>query len=716
MAVSQYSESWFRLAGQRVALRPHVRVLRQRFRGERWFVLHDPFTNQFFRLRPAAWEFVARLGLDRTIDAVWTEVVERDPLEAPGQEEALRLLAQLYNANLLHSTIAPDTAKLFDRYKKRRQRETRQLLQNIMFARIPLLDPDRFLQAVLPAARRIFGLVGFIAWSVVVLGAIKVAIDHAGELKLQGQGILAYGNLFWLYVALVAAKLIHEFGHAIACRRYGGEVHTMGVMFLLFTPVPYVDVTSSWSFRDRGHRAVVGAAGMYAELFLAALATFVWAATGPGILNSVMFNLMFVASVSTILFNGNPLLRFDGYYILSDLLDIPNLHQRATQMLHHLVERYAFGLKSSKNPARSPRETGWLVTFAITSNIYRIIVLVLILLFLADRYLILGVLLTVVCVISWLIVPVVRFITYLASSPRIDRVRLRAVGVTAGTVAFLILVLGVIPWPHHFRAPGVVESTEHTLIMPDTPGILREILAPSGSVVVAGQPLFRLESPELDMDLVEARAQVEETRVRELRALQQQTADVAPLGSRRVALEKRVADLEARREALLVRAPHAGDWIAPRLAEAPGAWIERGQAVGQVINGRVTRFVAVVSQTDAARLFEGSSRPAEVRLPGDAGMVLPVTRQMIIPADRSTLPAPALGWRAGGSVPVSSDDQSGTKAAEPFFEVRAVLDAPSGAAALQGRSGWMRYRLPPEPLFTQAYRSFRQLLQKRYNL
>lgn len=716
MAVSQYSESWFRLAGQRVALRPHVRVLRQRFRGERWFVLHDPFTNQFFRLRPAAWEFIARLGLDRTIDAVWNEAIERDPLEAPGQEEALRLLAQLYNANLLHSTIAPDTAKLFDRYRKRRQRETRQLLQNIMFARIPLLDPDRFLKAVLPVAKMVFGLAGFIAWLVVVGAAVKVAIDHAGELRQQGQGILAYGNLVWLYVGLVLVKLIHEFGHAVACRRFGGEVHTMGVMFLLFTPVPYVDVTSSWSFRDRWQRAVVGAAGMYTELFVAALATFVWAATGPGILNSVMFNMMFVASVSTVLFNGNPLLRFDGYYILSDLLDIPNLHQRSTQMLHHLVERHAFGLKSSRSPSRSPRETGWLVTFAITSNIYRIVVLVLILLFLADRYLILGVLLTVVCLVSWLIVPVVRFLTYLASSPRIERVRLRAIGVAAGTVAALVVILGIVPWPHHFRAPGVIEAVEHTLITPDSPGVLREILTPSGSAVVAGQPLFRLESTELDLDLAEARAQVEETRVRELRALQQQTADMAPLASRRTALEKRVADLEGRKAALVVRAPHAGDWVAPRLSEAPGAWIERGQAVGQVINGRRTRFVAVVSQTEASRLFEGTHRPAEVRLPGDAGLVLAVAGQNIIPADRSTLPAPALGWRAGGSVPVSADDQAGTRAAEPFFEVRALLDAPEGAATLQGRSGWMRYTLPPEPLFTQGYRAFRQLLQKRYNL
>lgn len=716
MAVSQYSESWFRIAGQRVALRPHVRVHRQRFRGERWFVLQDPFSNQFFRLRPESWDFVVRLGLDRTVDAVWNEAVERDPLGAPGQEEALRLLAQLYNANLLHSTIAPDTARLFERYRKRRQRETRALLQNIMFARIPLLDPDKFLKALVPVAQRVFGLVGALVWAVVVGVALKVAVDNVEDLQSQTQGVLGYGNLPWLYAGLVVVKLIHEFGHAFACRRYGGEVHTMGVMFLLFTPVPYVDVTSSWAFRNRWHRALVGSAGMVAELFTAALATFVWAATGPGVVHSVAFNIMFVASVSTVLFNGNPLLRFDGYYILSDLLDIPNLHQRASQLMQHLVEHYVYGAKGSRSPARSRREAGWLATFAVTSHIYRFVVLVLILLFLADRYLILGLLLTVVCIVSWLFVPLFRFVTYLTSSPRLERVRLSAIGKTVGAVALLVLLLGVLPWPHHFRAPGVVEAVEHTLIAPDTPGTLHEILATSGTQVVAGQPLFRLESPELALELAEARAQVEETRVRELRALQRQTADVAPLASRRAALEKRVADLEARQKALVVRAPHAGDWVAPRLADAPGAWLERGQAVGQVINGSTCRFVAVVSQTEASRLFEGELHSGEVRLPGQAGYTIPIKQQTIIPADRSQLPAPALGWRAGGTVPVSNADNSGTRAAEPFFEVRAVLAPPAGAVVLQGRSGWLRYTLPSEPLITQGYRAFRQLLQKRYSL
>ena len=405
-APGTFSESWFRIANQRISLRPHVEVRRQRFRGERWFVLEDPFNNQFFRVRPVAWAFIARLSLDRTVESVWQECFEERPDEAPGQEEVIRLFAQLYSANLLHSNLAPDTAKLFDRYRKRKQRETRAYLKNIMFARIPLLDPDAFLVRILPIAKLCFSWAGALVWIAVVFAALKVVADRFPDLKTQSQGILATGNLFWLYVALVLIKTIHEFGHAIACRRYGGEVHTMGIMFLLFTPIPYMDATSSWAFRSRWQRALVGGAGMIVEVFVAAIATFVWANTGQGVINSVAYNMMFIASVSTLLFNANPLLRFDGYYILSDLLDIPNLHQRGTAFIRHLWEKHIFGIKDTQNPARSRKEAAWLGVFAVSSNIYRVFVFAAILVFVADRFLILGVLMAVACVISWVLIPI----------------------------------------------------------------------------------------------------------------------------------------------------------------------------------------------------------------------------------------------------------------------------------------------------------------------
>lgn len=715
-APSTFSESWFRIAQQRIALRAHVRVRRQFFRGERWYVLHDPFNNHFFRLRPPAYDFVVRLSLDRTLDAVWNECFEANPESAPGQEEALRLLSQLYAANLLHSALAPDTVQLFDRYKKRKQREKRAFLLNIMFARIPLLDPDAFLKRCQPIAKAVFSRWGFAVWLAVLLAAAKVIADNIGEFGRQTEGVLAPGNLFWLYLGLVLIKTVHEFGHAFACRRFGGEVHTMGVMFLLFTPVPYMDATASWSFRSRWERAIVGAAGMYVEMFVAALAAFVWAATGPGVVHNLAYNMMFVASVSTVLFNANPLLRFDGYYILSDLLDIPNLHQRSTGLLRHWVERYAFGYEKSRTTARTRKEAGWLATFAIASGIYRVVVFSAILLFLADEFLIFGILMAIVCAVAWVLVPIYRLMSYLATSPRLDRRRLRAVGVVACAVAALVVILELIPFPNSFRAPGILQAKAYAVVVAQSSGTVDELYVADGAMVQSGEPLFRMQNRELELRIAAAEAQLAETEAMQRRAMQNSTADLQPLSSRAEANRKLIARLKEGREALTVRAPQAGTWVSPTIAELKGAWVERGTAVGELVDGSRFYFSAIVSQDEASRLFSNEIREAEVKLLGQTEASMPVTEKTVIPADRRTLPSAALGWLGGGQVATTATDTTGTQAVEPFFEVRATVDVVPNAESLHGRGGRIRFELPAEPLLEQWGRRFRQMLQKRYGI
>src|SRR5262245_34234356 len=348
-----FSESWHRVAGQRLCLGAGVRIRRQNFRGERWFVLENPLTNEFFRLTPAAYAFVARLDPRRTVEEVWHECLDKFPEDAPGQAAVLQLLSQLHLANLLHYATAANSAELFERYKKRQQREWRSRLLNVMFMRFPLLDPDRFLVRTLPWVGKLLNPFGAILWVVVVGLAGEVVADNWEAVKQQGQGVLAPANLPLLYLGMAIIKTIHEFGHAYFTRKFGGEVHVMGIMLMIFTPVPYVDATASWSFRSRWQRVLVGCAGMIVELFFAALMTFVWANTGQGTLHSLAYNMMFIASVSTVMFNANPLLRFDGYYILSDLLELPNLSQRANQLLRYAAERWLFGLKRGQNPARS---------------------------------------------------------------------------------------------------------------------------------------------------------------------------------------------------------------------------------------------------------------------------------------------------------------------------------------------------------------------------
>jgi len=741
-APATFSESWHRVSGQRVALRPGVRVRRQNYRGERWYVLENPFSNQFFRIRPAAYEFVARLRPARTVEEVWHECLDKFPDEAPGQQTVIQLLGQLYQANLLQYDGAGDAGQLFERYKQRKQREVQSRLLNVMFMRFPLLDPDQFLIRTMPVIGKLISPFGFLLWLLVIGAGVKVAFDNWSALWTQGQSVLAPANLPLLYAGLVILKTIHEFGHAYFCRKFGGEVHTMGVLLMIFTPVPYMDATASWGFRSRWKRALVGLAGMIVELFVAAIAIFVWARTGPGVMHNLAYNMLFTASVSTLIFNLNPLLRFDGYYILSDLLEIPNLQQRANRQLRHLGEHFVFGVKKSESPCDSATEKFWLTVFGICSGIYRVIVFGGVLLVVADRYFLLGILMAAACVFSWIIFPVSRFINYLSSSPQLDRSRPRAIAISAVGITAIIALLAIVPFPNHFRAPGVVEARERTHVATETAGYLEKLLAPAGARVTRGQPLFQLRNPELDLELAHAQATVEEMQTRLRQATADKIADVEPLTGRLHAALDRVAKLQADKETLTVKARHDGIWVAPGLEEQVGRWAVRGTRIGLLVNPSAFEFTATIKQEDADALFAGQARvpgaaaqkndrsfslsrifrvlpldkaaTAEVRLRGEAADVLPVAEWRVIPGEQQTLPSPALGWGGGGEVPVSTEDPK--KAAEPFFEVHANVTPASGVTVLHGRSGKIRFDLQPEPLLPRWLRRLQQLLQKRYQL
>jgi putative peptide zinc metalloprotease protein len=713
--VKTFNESWYRVADQRLALRASVEVRRQMFRGERWHVLHDPFANQFFRLRPAAHEFVARLRPDRTVQEVWEETMRANPDDAPGQEEVIRLLSQLYHANLLRSNVAGDTEKLFERYKKRRSREIRSKFASIMFFRVPLFDPDDFLRRTLGVAKLLIGPAGILLWLAVVAAGIKLAIDNFDGLQTQTDGVLAPSNLPLLYLAMIFIKTIHEFGHGYACRRFGGEVHTMGVMFLIFTPIPYVDATASWAFRSRWQRMFVAGAGMIVELFVAAIAMMIWARTGSGVIHSLAYNVVFIASVSTLLFNLNPLLRFDGYYILSDLLDMPNLHGRSAKFAKHLLERWGFGCRHSKSPVRSRKEAGILGVFFVASNIYKVVLFAGILLFVADRFLILGVIMVVMCAISWVIRPVIKAINYLATSPQLARTRPRAVAVSVSAIAGIVALLWFIPFPYHFRAPGVVQAQDYRQVFAEGSGLLAEVVRPSGSRVSEGDPLLRMENRELELTIKTAESQLAQALVEKQQAWNDPGVAREPIERRVDVIRQSLEHLQQQKDALVLRAPTNGVWISPAVDDFVGLWMQRGVPLGHIVQDEF-RFAAVVPQQRAAELFSEGIKGAEVRINGQAERIVAVEGRLVIPAQQEILPSAALGWFMGGEVATSMEDQSGRRAAEPFFEVRADIVPNENVTLAHGVSGKMRFTLQPEPLLPRWLRMLRQLIQERYRI
>ena len=711
-----FSESWHRVAARRLRLRPSVEARRQHFRGERWFVLHDPFNNQYFRIRPEAYEFLARLDGRQTVDACWQECLATNPESAPGQEDVVRLLGQLYHANLIAGDVPPEAVKVFERYRKRRRQQIQSRLMSVLFLRLPLVDPDPWLKRMLPFIGWFFSPWGAVLWLAAAVPAVMLAVGRADALVNQSQSVLAPANLPLLYVSLVGLKLLHELGHAFACRRFGGEVHTLGVMILVFSPMPYVDATSSWGFRSRWKRVAVAAAGMWVELFVAFGATIVWALTGASVIHALAYNVMFIASVSTLLANANPLLRFDGYYILSDLIDMPNLYQRSTRWWRHFSEHRLFGVRRSVNPAQSRREGAFLAIYGVLSFVYRTVLFVGILVFVAGRFLLLGMLMAIAGLITWLIVPIGKMIHYLAESPQLERTRRRAVAVTLLLVAGPLLVLGAIPFPHWFTAPGVVQSEGYEVVYTGAPGMLAAIGSESGGRVETGTLLARLENPEMEFEWKAALAEEAEALAVERQSLEHSGEGQRAARERLEAVRQRKAHLKQMRGQLEIRATSAGVWISPTLPQLRGRWLPRGAVVGELVDPDRFRFSAAVAQNDAAYLFNERVRSAGVRLHGDALRRFAVRSATILQAEKSRLPSAALGWAGGGEIAVQSDDKEGTKAAEAFFELRAELEPISDVVLLHGRSGRLRCQLPPEPLLTQWSRKTRQLLQQRLGL
>jgi putative peptide zinc metalloprotease protein len=246
-----FSESWHRVAAQKIRLRPSVRVRKQFFRGGTWFIANDLYGDQFFRFRPEAWDFIARLDGTKTVEEVWQTCLDRNGDAAPGQGEAIQILSNLYQSNLIVSDFPSDVIQLFERQKKRHAREWKARLFGIFFLRIPLFDPDAFLNRTLCYVRPFLSIFGAILWFGLVGSALGVALSNWEALFERGQGALSPANLPILLVAFVLAKLVHEFGHGYAVKRFGGEVHVMGITFLVFTPIPYVDATAAWAFRER---------------------------------------------------------------------------------------------------------------------------------------------------------------------------------------------------------------------------------------------------------------------------------------------------------------------------------------------------------------------------------------------------------------------------------------------------------------------------------
>jgi len=715
MATTIFSSSWYRVAALKPRLRSHAQIHRHEYRGETWCVLQDLTMERFLRFSPAVSLMINFMDGERTVEEIWRYGCSRLGDEAPTQDEMIQLLTQLYRADVLQCDVTPDAAELLERREEQTRRQRQSRLFSFFSWRFPLFDPERFLRRLMPAVRPLFGWFGAVLWLAVVLPALVLAAAHWSDLTMNVlDRVLVPQNLLFLWLLFPAIKVFHEFGHAFATKAFGGEVHEMGVMLLVLTPVPYVDASSAWAFRDKWKRVLVGAAGMLVELFIAALALFIWLSTEPGIVRGIAYNAIFIAGISTILFNANPLLRYDGYYILADLIEIPNLRPRASAYLGYLCERYLFGSHAAELPPATFGERVWFVGWGVLSFVYRIFVVVAILLYLADYLFSLGALLAILAAVVWAAIPLGKGVHFLFTHPRLNLVRSRAITVTAALVIFVAGLIGLVPVPYRSDAEGVIWIPEEAFVRAGAEGFIGAVTAQPGARVRKGEPVIALTNPALATE-----EQVLVARLRELEARYVQYLSAEPVKAETTQDEIRYAQdrLGRVREQvadLTIRSRTDGTFVVPAAEDLPGRFAKKGELLGYVVELGTVTVRTVVSQA-IIDLVRARTYGVEVRLSERIAEPVPAVVRRIVPGASEKLPTRALGTGGGGEVALDPSDRQGLTAMQKVFQIDLQLASHSKLLNLGGRS-YVRFDHGWAPLGAQWYRKIRQLFLSRFNV
>ena len=713
-----FSPLWHRIRALKPRLRPHVQISRQHYRGRRWHVVHDPTSNQFYRLNPIAHEMVGMLDGERSVEEVWEISLQRHGDAAPTQGETLELISQLYNSNLLSADASPETEQLLRRGRERFKKKAASQAIGIMYFRMRLFNPDRILSWIEPIVRPLLNRWGFLLWCVWVGLGLYAILPHLSVLLDGVDSAIAPSNWPWLIVVFIVSKALHETGHGVICKRFGGQVPEFGMMLLVLFPAPFVDASACWAFPSKWQRMAVGAGGMIFELALATAAVFVWLNTTEGLTHQIAYNMIFTASVSTVLFNANPLMRFDGYYILSDLLEVPNLMQRSMNQIKFYFQKYMYRIKDARPPTTVGSEQVILTLYGIAALAYRVFLFISITLFVMGKLFAVGLILAVWTAGMWFILPVGKFVHWLATSPMIAEFRPRAIATTAAGIALGVVLIGGVPLPEHRRAAGVVESEFRTGVFYGVDGFVEEVHKRVGDPVREGDPIVTLANPDLiaqrDIDLAEV------ARLESLvgQAMMESPQAVPTIRSRLSAQRDHLARVEEWIEKLVVRAPHDGAIVGADPAQIKGAYVRRGDTLCAVVDASSTRVTATMPTAVAGPLVElvreGRAVPAEMRLRSAPARVLRAADVAIVEVGQYRLPHASLGFGGGGTIETDPSDQYGLMATQEQFQAR--IEPEGEWAARPGERVAVRFTLPNRSLLGQWWGRLERVIQGRVNL
>lgn len=716
MTGSLFSSSWYRVKGLRPQLRGQARIARHVYRTEVWYVVQDTASGKMLRIDEVAHKSLAMLDGRKTVEDIWLALQDELGDRAPTQDELIGLFTQLHQTNLLLGGNVPDLDELKERRKKNRTAKIKQYIGNPMALKLPLIDPDRFLTHVVAAFPRGSAPWVLAIWAMgIAAGVFQAAMNWDALTSDITARVFNADNMILLWFAFPVLKAIHELGHGLAIKAYGGSCREMGLMFLLFIPVPYVDASSSMMFKNKRHRIVVSLAGMMIEMFVASLALWVWASVSGGPVKALLNEVVVLASITTLFFNGNPLLRFDAYYALADWLEIPNLGQKANKYIGHLLQKYVFRVGDELQAMLlTPRESGWLVFYAIGSFIYRMVVAFGIIFAVAQMYFFVGVLLALWSVWSMLLSPLHKVLKELFVGPSLRSVRKRAVILTGAFLATVGMFVTLVPAPSWSMAEGIIWMPDNARVTNSYACFGNSVLVKPGEQVQLGQPILRCDDPELLTQLERARARQDELTARVTFAAANDRVQVGVAQAELNYVLKEVAELERRLDSMVIRSPNIGVFYMDAPGDFAGKYFDRGSQLGDVVDPKALSLITVVPQSSVALVRE-RTESIEIRTSDNPMSLVHAKLVREVPSATKQLPSLALALQGGGQIGLDpeSDASTGPKALNPLFQFEVRFQDNTMPNTL-GNRVFVRFVHHSEPLAMQWYRSLRQLFLKRF--
>lgn len=715
-----FSEHWHLVRHLKPQLRGSVAALPRTLRGKTWVLLHDSFTRKFIRVTPEAWQVMMLMDGRHTLDEIWEMACARaDRENAPetvGQHELVQMLGQLYSNDMLATQVPADASEMLSRFRKQRFNRWKQSYFNPLSIKIPLFYPDLWFEKQRNWSDKLFSRMALAVWLILVLPAMFLVGQHWNALTENfSDRVLASHNLFILWLTYPVVKSIHEWAHGMAVKAWRGSVREIGLLLIFFMPVPYVDASSSYRFVSKWHRAAVSAAGIMAELLLGALAMYVWLWAEAGTVRALAFNVILISGVSTLLINGNPLMRYDGYYILTDILEIPNLAQRAKTYWVYLSDRFLFGSRDAKPPVGIETERFWLLSYGAVAPVYRLIIMLSLIWFIAQQYFFFGVLLALVSVWLTLLQPLYKAVKHIFSGSSLSRYRPQALRRFYIFSAVVFITVFAIPFPFYSVQEGVVWLPEQAVVRTYLDGHIVSQKVKPHQAIQAGDIILTLDNPEIYQEkrLVQKRVdelalQIRQTQPHDLSRLQ-------ILKQQHHAESAKLSRLQQEAELLTVRAQHSGYWYPADIKQLDGQFMKKGSVLGYVAE-QASDTIRVAVRQDDMKLIEERLHAVQIRPVTQMERSYTATLSRITPRGDFSLVSPALGIEGGGQIATRPNESGSHQALERFFDVDVMVPRTqlNYETLIFGQRVYVRFGLGQTPLAWQWFLRLKQLFLKEF--